>query len=93
MINKNCTVEGCERKFLAKGLCNTHYKQEYRAGNLDIRPSHGMYKTPTYASWQCMKDRCHRKSNAAYKYYGGRGVEVCREWRESFVAFLGDMGE
>ncbi len=25
-------------------------------------------------------------------YYGGRGISVCREWRESVVAFVQDMG-
>lgn len=50
-------------------------------------------KTPTYASWVAMKDRCYRKNHVAYEDYGGRGISVCERWRNSFDAFLADMGE
>ena len=33
------------------------------------------------------------KEAANYSYYGGRGITVCRGWRESFDSFLRDMGE
>ena len=52
-----------------------------------------MYKTATYTSWQCMKERCYNKKNVAFKYYGGRGITVCDEWKDSFINFLADMGE
>lgn len=39
-----------------------------------------------------MIQRCANPSQDNYKYYGGRGIEVCQEWRESFAAFLRDMG-
>lgn len=39
-----------------------------------------------------MKTRCHNPNFAWYKYYGAKGVSVCARWRESFVAFLSDMG-
>jgi hypothetical protein len=29
-----CGVRGCERRFYAKGLCNTHYKRERRTGDV-----------------------------------------------------------
>lgn len=31
--------------------------------------------------------RCHNATCPAWKYYGGRGVAVCGEWRDSFEAF------
>ena len=93
MNDRKCTVEGCRRKFLARGYCNTHYKQKYRASNLTIRVTHGMYKTGTYASWQGMKNRCYREGNESFSYYGGRGITVCNRWKVSFISFLDDMGE
>ena len=34
-----------------------------------------------------MKARCYYKTTAPYANYGGRGITVCDEWRESFTAF------
>ena len=34
-----------------------------------------------------MKERCSTQSVTGYKNYGGRGITVCPEWRDSFVAF------
>lgn len=39
-----------------------------------------------------MLTRCFNESAAAYRNYGGRGVTVCDDWRESFDNFLRDMG-
>lgn len=38
-------------------------------------------------AWRGMKARCYVKHAVGYMYYGGRGIAVCREWLESFVAF------
>ena len=34
-----------------------------------------------------MKKRCYWKNYNAYNLYGGRGISVCEEWKESFEAF------
>lgn len=61
-----------------------------------MRPSpaitHGMTSSPEYYSWRAMKRRCLAPNASQYKYYGGRGIKVCRRWIESFEAFLADMG-
>lgn len=92
MTEKNCSVKDCTRKLLARGCCNTHYKQKYRAGELEIRPSHGMSSSTEYSTWLSMTQRCHNEKVAAWDYYGGRGISVCDEWRQSFVVFFNDMG-
>lgn len=49
-------------------------------------------KHPLYRTWSNMKDRCYNPNNKNYKYYGGRGISVCEEWKESFIKFANDMG-
>lgn len=50
-----------------------------------------LYKSPTYQSWDCMKQRCKNKNNVAYNNYGGRGINFPKEW-ETFENFVKDMG-
>jgi len=38
-------------------------------------------------AWRHMLDRCYKSSCDSYPHYGGRGITVCQEWRESFEAF------
>jgi len=54
--------------------------------------SHKLTKTTEYSSWAAMKKRCLNNKSSDYKYYGGRGITVCKEWIESFEVFLKDMG-
>lgn len=43
---------------------------------------HGMFGTRIYGIWHGIKTRCENSHNANYKNYGGRGINVCEEWRE-----------
>jgi hypothetical protein len=52
----------------------------------------GVVWRPEYSVWRGIKARCTYPSMDAYPYYGGRGIKVCPRWRESFAAFLEDMG-
>jgi hypothetical protein len=53
---------------------------------------HGGSGTPENRAWQNMKTRCLNSNNHAYNDYGGRGISVCPEWRESFETFYKYMG-
>lgn len=57
-----------------------------------VRINHGLGKTPEYSVWYDMKRRCYNKNNKSYKYYGGRGIQICDRWLESFLNFYKDMG-
>ena len=48
---------------------------------------HNDCKTKLYHSWSCMKARCNYPKDKSYKNYGGRGITVCDEWNNSYVAF------
>jgi hypothetical protein len=52
---------------------------------------HGMIGTPTYKTWQSMKNRCLNPNHNKYKFYGGLGVKIAEEWN-TFEGFLEDMG-
>ena len=52
---------------------------------------HGLHKTPEYSSWSSMWDRVRNKNNPQFKYWGGRGIAVCKRWGD-FNNFIKDMG-
>lgn len=48
---------------------------------------HGLYGTRIYEIWRGMKKRCYLKSHTHYSNYGGRGIKVCDEWKQSVKSF------
>jgi len=56
------------------------------------RKPDGKSKTTFYKRWISMIQRCGNPKNPYWKNYGGRGIYVCERWRNSFDAFLADMG-
>ena len=54
---------------------------------------HGKIKTGEYRSWLALRRRCYYEKDLRYKHYGGRGIEVCDRWKNSFVNFYSDMGD
>lgn len=49
-------------------------------------------RIPEYTSWSAMLSRCYNPKAPYFPAYGGRGINVCPEWRASYAAFLQDMG-
>ena len=47
----------------------------------------GWARHPLYKRWVSMRYRCHDENAHNYKWYGGRGIVVCDEWRNDFLAF------
>ena len=60
------------------------------------RYKHGGYlggkEIPSHYVWRTMINRCNNPNDAAYKYYGAKGVKVCQRWHK-YENFLADMGE
>lgn len=52
---------------------------------------HGMTNSRPYRIWSGMRGRCLDASDKDFHKYGGRGITVCKAWRDSFEAFWRDM--
>lgn len=52
----------------------------------------GKKRSRLYSVWSAMLARCNNTSDRNYKYYGGRGIKVCKRWLV-FENFFADMGE
>ena len=71
---------GCARIERAKAIAESRKNED------------ALRNTPLYQRWATMIQRCHNKNNPSFKNYGDRGIFVCENWRNSYHAFLDDMG-
>lgn len=55
--------------------------------------THGGTGEVLYSTWRKMIERCYDKKCPGFKYYGGRGIKICKEWRKDFRAFANHMGK
>lgn len=55
--------------------------------------THGLSKSLEYKIWDSMIQRCTNPNNKNYPNYGGRGIKICDEWKDSFENFLKDIGK
>lgn len=76
--------------------CGCLRSDEVRERAVQRNTVHGHNKaaiqSPTWHSWRSMIKRCTNPRHVSYRLYGGRGIQVCAQWRE-FTNFLADMGE
>jgi hypothetical protein len=59
-------------------------------GCLKNKGTHGLSKHPIHTVWEGIIQRTRNKNSTAYSYYGGRGINICEEWRD-FKNFYDDM--
>ena len=74
LLRKNKTLSGgCLAKEILINRNTTH--------NL-TKESRRLYKI-----WANMKSRCYNPKSNSFKYYGQRGIYICREWKDDFSNF------
>lgn len=49
--------------------------------------THGQTKARLHTIWSSMKRRCNNANCKEYRWYGGKGIKVCQEWKDSYEAF------
>lgn len=84
---KNYLVGNLKQGFSTSCGCLT--KERMR----ESKTTHGFGRHPLYRRWAGMISRCYNPNVKAYKHYGGRGISVCKEWREDFMNFYNDMSD
>jgi hypothetical protein len=95
---RTCSVKGCGRESKKRGICIAHYLRLQRLGDVlvdkpvRVHHSHGMCGQGIYIIWGNIVQRCFNPKNTHYDRYGGRGITMCDEWRNSFPAFLKSIG-
>lgn len=91
-----CLAEWCEEFDLPYNTIAERIKRGWnsvRALETPIKSKGFSRKLGTEKTiWQNIKYRCHHPNCPSYPRYGGRGIRMCDRWRESFEAFLADMG-
>jgi hypothetical protein len=76
-------------------LANQHARRS--AGATRPRGKRAVYAPsrdhrPEHMAWVNMIHRCHNPAHDDYRYYGARGITVCEEWQQSFMAFFAHVG-
>lgn len=53
----------------------------------DMARKHGESNTRLFKIWCGIKKRCFDKNSSRYSYYGGRGINMCSDWKNDFLTF------
>jgi len=60
---------------------------EQRKIRAESSRKHGGVGSRLYITWLNMRRRCLTPSNPAYRWYGNRGITICKEWLNDFATF------
>lgn len=91
--DKKCSYWECicdcgEKKIVSiSNLENGHTRSCGCLGRGKGNTKHGMHNTRIYGIWGAMISRCTNRNVKAWENYGGRGISVCEEWKNSFEEF------
>ena len=79
--NKIATTSNLKKSATVSCGCMTHERRR----NASIR--HGFYNHRLYRIWAGAKYRCTNPKSDSFKNYGARGIRMCNEWSNDYVAF------
>ena len=60
---------------------------DLKSGNSKSCGCYSRHKNRVWMAWNNMKARCYNPNNKDYKYYGGKGIKMCKEWKSDFWNF------
>lgn len=80
-VRRSCLIKGTTKS------CGCYKHDRAVEHGKQMFTKHGWYGTRVYNIWRLMIDRCENPNCPQYDNYGGRGISLCREWRESPQSF------
>ena len=89
----NETSKQKRRYGLFKCHCGKEFKANYYAvikmnvGCGCFKIKHGQTNSNLYGVWEGIVQRTLNHNDKSYYKYGGRGITICNEWRNNFIAF------
>lgn len=94
---RSCGVLECWNEHHAKGYCTKHYQRYNKFGDayqVKAIIRGGFHSHPLKDVYYNMMARCNNPKNNHFKYYGLRGIKVCKRWdcENGFINFVNDMG-
>lgn len=93
---KNHTLHEASRHFnkeykTVHAYCKKHsipFVKESKEGVSNPAFKHGRENTSLCNSYRNMLARCSNPNRKDFKFYGGRGITVCEQWRNSSISFF-----
>lgn len=85
-------IAGAHLRYGHTRSCGCFYKDSRATCNLIHGAKSGNKTWPEYQIWRAMIQRCYLKTAESYPLYAGRGISVCKRWRDSFQNFIADVG-
>ena len=85
----NCLCD-CGNEIIVESYCLKSGKT--KSCGCTNKKANNLSSSREYRIWIGMRRRCYDKKLKHYKNYGGRGINVSKEWYNSFNEFYKDMG-
>lgn len=92
-----------QRRFLCKCVCGNEVIRhlssllhsngiscgclDFNIGEINRKYTKEQKNSFLYSTWVGMRQRCYYKKSTHYRLYGARGITVCDEWRNDYLAF------
>lgn len=70
----------------------TFYTDGIQAEEIALNGGSPSKTTREFHIWRLMLNRCHNELSSDFRKYGARGIQVCRAWRDDFMAFYNELG-
>ena len=96
---KDHSIKECANKYGCSRGTMSSYMYRHKIRHCEGRPKgvdnplykHGHSNTRLHKVWQNMRNRCYNSNTPDYKYYGGRGIKICKDWNDFTVFELWAM--